>query len=334
LSNTVDTLDGHRSAARQTPCLSPLARSLQRRLARHGLAAALLVLFTARPVAGQDLEPRRWSHLPVDVNFAGVGYAVTEADVHLDPVLQLDDVTLDLQTTAAKYIRTFGLLDHSARMEVGVPYQHAEWNGLLQGEPASATREGFADPVARFAVNLVGAPPLKGAAYSEYRDAHQDATIVGAALNMQAPLGEYYDDKLLNLGENRYTLRPELGVERTHGKWLSEITGSVAFFTDNNDFWNGNRREQDPLYMLQGHLAYTFRPGLWVSGGTGYGFGGKSTINGTPKDDTKGNLLTGASVGFPVSRAVGIKLGYLNSQTQEDTGSDSDTFVMAASVLW
>lgn len=297
-------------------------------------SAAALLLHAAGTAVAQEVEPRRWSHLPSDVNFAGAGLAVTEADVHFDPVLKLEDVSLDMRTVVAKYIRTFELLDRSARVEVAVPYQDARWEGLLQGAPASTTREGLADPVARFAMNLVGGPPLKGAAYADYRATHTEETIIGAGMSLQAPLGEYYDNKLLNLGENRYTFRPELGVERAHGKWLAELTGSAALFTDNNDFWNGNRREQDPYYTLQGHLAYTFRPGLWVSGGLGYGFGGESTINGTPKYDPKGNLVTGISAGLPVSRSAGIKIGYLNSRTQENTGSDSDTIVIATSVLW
>jgi hypothetical protein len=298
------------------------------------LASALLLLSTTLPAAAQDMEPRRWSHMPADVNFAGAGYAYTAADIFFDPVLELEDVSLDMQTVAAKYIRTFGLLDRSARVELAVPYQEAHWKGLLQGEPASTSRQGFADPVGRFAVNLVGGPPLKGTNFVSYRAAHPTETIVGAGLSVHAPLGEYFDDKLLNLGENRFTLRPELGVEHRRGKLLTELTGTVSFFTDNNDFWNGNRREQDPMYTLQGHLAYTFRPGLWVSGGIGYGTGGASTINGTPKDDRKGNLVTGCSVGLPVSRSVGVKLGYLNSRTQVDTGSDSDTVLIGASVLW
>ncbi len=296
--------------------------------------ASVIMLYSAWLSSAQEVEPRRWSHLPTEANFVGLGFAITDADVFFDPVLSLEDVKLDLQTTGAKYIRTFELLDRSARMEIGVPYQHAHWEGLIQGEPASTTREGFADPVARFAVNLMGAPPLKGAELAKYRATTPNETIIGSGLSVQAPLGEYYDDKLLNLGENRYTIRPELGVEHRRGKWLTELTGSAAFFTDNDDFWNGNRREQDMIYILQGHLAYTFRPGLWVSCGTGYGFGGESTINGTPKNDPKGNLVTGCSVGMPVTRSIGVKIGYLNSRTQEDTGSDSDTIAIATSMFW
>jgi len=32
------------------------------------------------PCHGQDIEPRRWSHLPIGGNFAGAGYAYTTGD--------------------------------------------------------------------------------------------------------------------------------------------------------------------------------------------------------------------------------------------------------------
>jgi hypothetical protein len=297
-----------------------------------GLVIAFLG--AAAPAAAQDLEPRRWSHLPTGINYAGAMYAYTKANVLFDPVLELDDVTLDLHAVAAKYVRTFELLSHSARMEIAVPWQDAHWEGLLQGEPASAQRTGFADPIARFAVNFLGAPPMKGPEFAQYRAAHPVDTTAGAALAVQAPLGEYDETKLLNLGENRLVLRSDLGVEHTHGKWLSEVTGSVLVFTDNDEFWNGNTREQDPFYALQGHLSYIFRPGLWMSGGVGYGFGGESMVNGIPKNDQKGNLVAGLSVGVPINPSMGLKFAYIRNETHEDTGSDSDTLSTAISMTW
>ena len=86
-----------------------------------------MLLFGGLPGVAQDIEPRRWSHLPTGVNYAGAGYAFTAADVLLDPVLELRDVTLDLQTFGAKYLRTFEVLDRSARVELTVPYQHGLW---------------------------------------------------------------------------------------------------------------------------------------------------------------------------------------------------------------
>ena len=44
------------------------------------------------PCRGQDIEPRRWSHLPIGGNFAGAGYAYTTGEIYFDPALRLRDV--------------------------------------------------------------------------------------------------------------------------------------------------------------------------------------------------------------------------------------------------
>ena len=66
---------------------------------------------------GQELEPRRWSHLPLGTNIAGGGYAYTSGEIAFDPVLRLDDVELDLHAGAFMYVRSFELLGKSARID-------------------------------------------------------------------------------------------------------------------------------------------------------------------------------------------------------------------------
>jgi hypothetical protein len=297
-------------------------------------AAAAVLLVQTGAVRAQDLDPRRWSHLPIDMNYVGAGYAYTRADITFDPVLELENVEMDMHTVAAKYIRTFALLNRSARIELAAPWQDAEWTGLLQGEPAATARSGMGDPAIRFAVNLLGAPPLPREKFAAYRAATPQETIVGAGLTVQTPLGQYYEDKLLNLGENRYTLRPELGMERRQGKWLAELTGHVSFFTDNDDFWKGYRREQAPMFVGQTIVSYTFKPGLWMGTGIAYGQGGESTINGTSKDDEKKNLLSGLVLGVPVNRRTGLKFAYFHNQARAATGVNFDTLTGAVSMLW
>ena len=294
----------------------------------------LLALVVVPTSYAQELEPRRWAHLPVDTNFLGAGYAYTEGDIALDPVLRIEDAQMEVHTWALRYIRTFKFLTRSARADVSLGYQEGRWSGLVDGVPTSVSRSGLTDSVVRFAVNLYGAPPLKGREYAAYRAGSKDQTIVGAAVAVQLPTGEYMKDKLINLGSNRYTIRPQLGVVHTRRRWTMELTAEAWFFTDNDAFFNGNELEQDPLYTLQGHLTYTFRPGLWASGGAGYGFGAKSTINGVGKDDRRENLAWVLSVGYPLSRRLGIKLSYLGLRTQESVGTDSDTLVGSLSTFW
>ncbi len=308
---------------------------------QHGTMAVLLppglvlwLLLWLSPAGAQEIEPRRWTHLPINMNFAGLGYAFTRADIYFDPVLETEDVVLDHHAVAARYVRSFALVDRSARVELELMHEDARWEGLLRGEQAAATRGGFADPLLRFALNLLGGPPLEGAEFARYRASHPVETILGVAMAAKLPLGQYYEDKLLNLGENRFTFRPALGMVHNHRKWSAEVTGSLWLFTDNHAFWNGNKREQDPLFIIQGHGIYTFRPGVWVSGSAAYGTGGASTINGVDKNDTRKNLAWAVSVGYPLTRALGLKIATIGNDSRAPTGFDSNSVAAALSVLW
>lgn len=294
----------------------------------------LQLLFFAWPCLAEELEPRRWSHLPIDTNFAGTGYAYTEADIGFDPVLRIEDGQMEMHTWAAKYIRTFALFDKTARIGLLQAYREGRWSGLLDGIPKTVNRSGWSDTLLRFAINLYGAPPLQGKEYVAYRAATEVETIVGAGLSVQLPTGDYMDDKLINLGTNRFTFQPQFGVVHTRGKWSTEATGTVALYSDNNEFFNGKKREQDPLYIIHGHLIYTFRPGLWAGASAGYDYGGRSTVDGTKKDDRKENLAWAFSFGFPVTRHLGVKMAYIATRTQKSVGFDSDTFTMGISTFW
>jgi len=294
----------------------------------------LLFLLLASPCFADELEPRRWAHLPINTNFGGTAYAYTEADIGLDPVLKIEDVDMELHTWALKYIRTFSLFNKTARIGVLQAYQEGEWSGLLDGVPKTVNRSGLSDTFVRFAINLYGAPPLKGKEYAAYRAAQKVETIVGVGFSVQLPTGDYMDDKLINLGTNRYTFRPQLGVIHSRGKWSLETTGTVAFHTDNTDFFNGKKLEQDPLYTLQSHLIYTFRPGVWGSASGGYSYGKRSTVDGVEKDDRKEFLAWAFSFGFPISRHLGAKVAYIGTRTQESTGIDSDTVAVGFSAFW
>jgi len=272
--------------------------------------------------------------LPTGINIHGGGYAYTDGDLSLDPVLKIEDATFEMHTVALKYIRTFQLLGHSARVDLGGAYQDGTWKGKLDGVAAQAQRTGWADPIARFAVNLYGAPPLEGEEFASYRAKQKHETIVGAGLAVHFPLGQYLDEKLINLGNNRFTIRPQLGFIHNREKWGFELTGSAWIFTDNDDFFGGNKLEQDPFYTIQGHVVYYFRPSVWISGGFAYGIGQESTIDGENKDDRKQNLVFALSAGYSVTRNFGIKVGYLGTRALVDTGLDFDSIVVGATFFW
>jgi hypothetical protein len=298
------------------------------------LLAAVLGLGLSPTAEAQDLEPRRWSHLPLGANFAAAAYAYTEGDVLFDPLLLIEGAEMEAHTTIATYLRTFGVFGKSARFDVTLPYQRVSWDGLLDDVPTTARREGFADPRCRLSVNFLGAPALKPREFREYRAAHSKSTVVGAAVSIKLPLGEYKKDRLLNLGQNRFAIRPQLGAVHTRGPWSYELTGSIFFFTDNDEFWNGNERAQDSLFALQAHVAYTFKPGMWISFGGAYGWGGENSVNGVRKNDPSGNRLAALSFSLPINPTMGLKFVFVRARTSKVTGVESDNLVVAYSVMF
>jgi hypothetical protein len=279
----------------------------------------------------QDIEPRRWTPLPVGMNVLGAGVVYTDGDIALDPVLELEDVTVDVKTAIVSFLHAFDLWGQSARFDARLPYKDARWEGLLAGEPAAAERKGLGDPRVRLSVNFLGAPALNGKELQAYRASHPVNTVVGTALAVTLPFGEYKKDKLLNLGENRFVFRPQLGFVHTRGHWSYELTGSVFLYTDNDDFFGNNKREQDPLYALQTHLIYTSPQRWWISLGAAHDRGGESSINGDKKDDERRELLYGISAGLPIGSRSSVKLAYVASRSSEDVGKDSDSVAFAFS---
>ena len=298
------------------------------------LATVLALGFLSFDSHAQDIEPRRWSHLPLGSHFLGGAYAYTTGDIFLDPLLRIEDAEFTLHTTALKYIQSFELLGKSARVDLTQAYQTGEWSGLLNGAPAGISREGWADTNVRFAMNLYGAPPLAGKEFAEYRARKEPETIVGAGLAVQLPTGEFMEDKLINLGNNRFTFRPQFGVVHNRGKWAMELTTAAWLYTDNDEFFNGRHLEQDPLFTADSHLIYTFRPGLWLSASLGYGIGGETTVNGKANDDSQSNLGWGLALGVPINRSLGVKISYIGARTYADVGADTDTLTAGFSVMW
>lgn len=283
----------------------------------------------------QRLEPLRWAHLPMGVNVAGGGYSYTNGEVFFDPVLRLKDVEFDLHAAAFKYVRTFEFFGKSARIDFLQGYADAKWTGLVDGAPDSTQFSGLTDTNLRFAMQFFGAPPLKGKEFADYRAAVAECeTVLGVGLTIQLPTGGYEGPRLLNLGTNRYTFRPRVGVVHRRGNWSMELNATVWLFTDDNDFLGGSNLGTDPHYALEGHFVYTFRPGLWLSAGLGYGFGSESTLDGEKLDDERRNLAYGVSLGFPIKRKWSVNVTYIGVRAQEPVGSDSDTVAIGISVLW
>ena len=288
------------------------------------------MLIAAAVVQAQDLEPRAYSNVPVGLNFAIAGYSYSEGDVATDASVPLEDGEIDLHSALLAYARVFGLFGRSAKADVVVPYAWVSGSANFAGTPVSRRVDGLADPRLRLSYNFYGAPALS---MEESADYEQDL-IVGASVQVTAPLGQYDSDKLVNIGTNRWSIKPELGLSKEWwGTLTTELAGGVVFFTDNDDFFGGRRREQDPIYSVQTHLIYSFRRGIWGALDATWYTGGETTIDGARRDDRQENTRLGATVAFPVNRYNSIKI-HATTGLETRTGGDFDTIGVAWQVRW
>jgi len=292
----------------------------------------LFLLCCAAGALAQDMEPRRWTHLPVGTDVVSASYLYTAGDIHIDPVLRIDDARLEMHTGVAGYSRYFGLGGMTARVDAQLPVQLGRWKGTLDGVPQTITRDGLADPRLRFSLIYSGAPALEEDAFRDYLRTHETRTTLGAGVALRVPLGEYMDDKLINLGENRFSVEPQLGFVHSSGPWSGELTASVFLFTPNDDFFGGNTLRKDPLATLQGHIVRVFEEGFWVSAGMAYGRGGATEINGASAGDIRSNLLYGVTFGFSLAPAHALRLGYMRRETLNNVGLEAHNVLLVWSM--
>ena len=278
---------------------------------------------------GQALEPRAYVNTPVGLNFALAGYVYTQGSVGTDASIPIKDFTVHTNGPIVAYVRTLDVWGQSAKLDLLVPYVWLSAKATVKGLAHEREVSGFGDPRVRFSVNFYGAPALSLEQFAQYK---QDL-ILGMSLQVSAPGGQYDSDKLVNIGTNRWSFKPELGLSKAFGPWTLELLPSVTFFTDNNDYFGGNNLAQDPLYALQGHLIYYFDFGAWVSLNSTYYTGGRTTVNGVQNDDRQENVRLGITVALPLNRHFSLKL-YGSSGVYTRTGTNFDAAGIALQYRW
>jgi hypothetical protein len=280
-------------------------------------------------VYAQDLEPRAYANTPTGLNFLLIGYQYSEGGLLFDPVLPITDANAKINMGLLAYVRSLSVAEKSAKFGLVLPFAGMDADGYVDGVFRTREDSGIADPAFYFTINLYGAPALS---FEEFSNFKQD-TIIGLTFKLTTPAGVYDNDKLLNIGTNRWSFKPEIGISQALGRWVLEAATAATFFSDNDDFDNGKTREQDAIYSLQGHVIYSFPGGVWAAIGVTYFAGGRTTINGVSNDDLQQNWRSGLTLTVPVNRKHSIKI-FGNSGVSTRTGSDYDSLGIAWQYRW
>lgn len=287
---------------------------------------AIAVLNTAD---AQDIEPRAYSNAPIGVNFLVAGYARTQGALQFDSALSLTNANLETDNAVVGYARVLDFGGKSAIFDVIVPYTFLSGTADYDGEPVRREVSGYANPSFRLSWNFYGAPAMGLKEFSTW----QQDLVIGASLRVSAPWSQYDSSRLVNIGTNRWSFKPELGISKTLGPWTVEGQLAATIFTDNTDFYGGNQREQEPIYSAQAHAIYGFKSGKWASLDATWFGGGRTRFNGVDKADLQQNWRVGATFALPVNRRNSIKF-YASSGVSDRTGNSFDLVGIAWQYRW
>ena len=307
---------------------------LKRRRHRLGLKPAsfnlfALFLLTSAGVIAQELEPRSLTNVPVGSNFALLGYSFAGGNILFDPTLPLEDVQAKTHAIVGAYIRAVNFFGMGAKANIILPFAAGDWDGIFQGNDTATARKGLGDLRFGFSFNFLGSPALDQGGTSVY----EQKTIAGFSMQVLVPTGQYFDDRLINLGSNRWAFRPQVGVSHKMKNWYLEYYLNAWLFTTNSAFWDGNTLKQKPIGNLKVHLIKAFKKGIWVSLGAGYAYGGRTTVNGVKRDASISVLRLGAIAVVPLHPQHSLKLTLLTSRRFAE-GADFDSISLTYQYVW
>ena len=291
-------------------------------------ACAVISLYRVEACA-QELEPRAYSVSPVNVNFVVWSYIYSSGDLAFDPTLPIENARGQISNTNFAFGRSLGLLGRTSNFTAVLPYTSGTADGLLAGVPTHIYRSGLTDIRFRVAINVVGAPAMNAKEFAR----REQKTLFGASLAVIAPTGQYDPNKVINIGNNRWAFKPEVGLSQPFAKrWALDVYGGVWLFTDNKNF-QGNVRSQAPMVSTQFHLVYNVKRSFWAALDANFYAGGRTSINGIRNYDRQNNSRIGGTVAIPLTRRHSLKAVYSRG-AYVNIGGDFQTIGFAWQYLW
>jgi hypothetical protein len=294
------------------------------------LLLTLLTMITIGNLLAQELSPRAYWPAPKGTQVAVLGYAYSWGDVLTDPSLPISGLDSRIHIGFAAYLQTLNLFGRTTNFLIEIPYINGNSKGFLAGEARTRNISGIADIGLTLSANLIGAPSMTPKEFQELRA--NPHSILGTSVKVLIPTGAYESDKLINVGANRWAIKPELGfMIPLQNRWLLELEAGVWFFADNDEFL-GVTRKQEPVFATEIHLVRRFKPGFWGALDLNFFTGGETTVGSEHRADLQRNSRIGVTFAYPFAGRQALKFGFSMGMLTK-TGGDFYSVLLTYNVL-
>ena len=286
--------------------LQTSTKGILRQMCRMLVVSALLVLALPNILRAQEMEPRAYASSPVGFAALAVAYSRTDGELVFDPTVPIENVDAGINAAAAGYFQSFDLFGRSSNVSVYLPYVWGDLSGDVGGTATAITRSGLGDARIRLAANLFGAPAMTPVQFSQ----HVQKTNLGISVAASLPTGQYDRVKLINVGANRWAVKPEIGVSHRQGTWLLESALGVWLISQNSHFYGGSVRRQSPVVSLQANAIWNINRRTWISFGGNFYRGGRAETNGNKSSEQFRNSRLGTTCSYRFSRSHSVGLSF------------------------
>lgn len=295
---------------------------------RHLIRTSVLLLGTFG-LRAQELQPRAYLPAPIGLTYASISYSGNSGGLLFDPSLPVEDANVRAYIPTLAVGGGINVFGRSGQVLAILPYVVADFRGTIGDTEHARHRSGLADTTYRFSSNIYGAPALHGAEFAKYRP----KTLVGASLTVTAPTGQYDPNLLINIGQNRWAIKPELGISHFVGRWDFEVALGAWLYTTNSNFYGGQIRKQDPLGSVQTHIVRLLPHRMWVAFDGTFYTGGRSYVGDTIKADYQANTRFGGTWGMALGSRHAIRVAYFTGATTR-VGQDIQSLSVAYQIFW
>ncbi|WP_449433153.1 transporter [Pseudomonas putida] len=296
---------------------------------RSRLLLSLSIGLCALPALADNA--RDWQNTPIDLNMVFGYYNRVDTNTPIDTSLPIDGLSLNADLYILRYARSFGLDGRNSAIQILQPYADVEAS-FDDARFFTGTKHngGMGDTQIVFAHNFFGGPALTAAEFATWKP----ETFLSGALWLTTPTGDYDKNRVINIGANRWVVKPEIAFGTPFGPTWLEVNGYVSLFGDNDQYQGESKLEQKPLYAIEAHYSYTVNRALWVSLDSTYSTGGETRIEGVWQDNKQENALVGASLGFMLTPQFGGLVAYTDTVSERTGSPDVNTWTLRLQYVW
>ncbi|MBB3105106.1 transporter [Azomonas macrocytogenes] len=274
---------------------------------------------------------RDWQNVPINLNMVFGYYNDINTNTTINTSLPIDGLSLNADLYLLRYAYSFDLAGRNSAIQIIQPYADVDAS-FDHARFFTGTRKngGMGDTQIIFAHNFFGGPALTQEAFSSW----QPGTFFSGAITLTVPNGDYDQDRVINIGANRWVVKPELAFGHPIGPTWLEVNTWLSLYGDNDDYLRDRKLEQRPIFAIEGHYSYTLNRALWVSLDATWSKGGETKIEGVNQHNEQENTLLGASLGFMLSPQFGGLVAYSDTVSKQSGSADVETWTFRLQYVW